>query len=80
MKKAARIAILSAILLIVTQTAGLFGALPGFRAEAAAYRILGTITANQLNLRKGPGTGYDKIATLTKGHAVTVIGRDKSLL
>ena len=78
MKHAARIAIVSVVVLVLTQLAGFFGTLPSLHASAASYRIQGTITANELNLRKGPGTNYAKLATLKKGHAVTVIGRDKS--
>ena len=78
MKRLSRIAIVSVVVLILTQTAGLFRVLPCFDASAAAYRISGTVTANQLNLRKGPGTACDRLATLKKGHSVTVIGRASS--
>ncbi len=35
-----------------------------------------TVTAGEfLNVRKGPGTEYDKVGTLTRGQAVTVVAR-----
>ncbi|MCR4689385.1 MAG: SH3 domain-containing protein [Saccharofermentans sp.] len=42
-------------------------------AEATYYA---TVTAGEfLNVRKGPGTEYDKVGTLTRGQAVTVVAR-----
>ncbi len=38
----------------------------------------GMITGSDVNLRSGPGTGYDAIATLDAGDVVTLLGRSGS--
>ena len=35
----------------------------------------GTVTATELNIRKGPGTGYDKTGTFKQGDTVKVLGQ-----
>lgn len=40
------------------------------------YRLPASVSATQLNLRKGPGTGYEVIVLLNHGDAVTVIGEE----
>ena len=37
------------------------------------YRLDAVVSANQLNLRKGPSVSYDRIAELTKGDTVVVV-------
>ena len=37
------------------------------------YRLDAFVSANQLNLRKGPSTSYDRVVELTKGDAVIVV-------
>lgn len=37
-----------------------------------------TVTATSLNMRTGPGTSYSRIATLSKGTAVTILGSSGS--
>ncbi len=42
----------------------------------ATYRT-GILTANELNIRSGPGTNYTKYATLTKNTTVTILSEKK---
>lgn len=40
----------------------------------------GIVSANNLNLRKGPSTNYEVIATLTKGTKVSIVSSDREFL
>lgn len=40
--------------------------------------IHGSVTADVLNVRKGPGTDYEKVAKLTKGEKVKIYGFDNN--
>lgn len=40
----------------------------------------GVVSANNLNLRKGPDTNYEVIGTLTKGTKVSIVGSDGDFL
>ena len=39
----------------------------------------GTVTSGPLNVRKGPGTGYSKLGSLSKGKTFTVTGKTKDI-
>lgn len=46
---------------------------PTQAATAAGGKLKAKVTASSLNVRSGPGTGYEKVAGLLKGNTVTVI-------
>ena len=76
MKRARRIAIALVLALVLQTVTGFLGtsSVNAVLAYAAPYQIEGTVTAGILNVRKGAGTKYDCIGTLTKGQKVTIIG------
>lgn len=47
---------------------------PTKAAAAAGGKLKAKVTASSLNVRSGPGTGYEKVAGLLKGDTVTVTG------
>ena len=52
-------------------------AYPDVWDEAGATRT--TTSEGTLNVRSGPGTGYDKVSDLAPGTAVTVLGRSSTV-
>ena len=76
MKRARRIAIALVLALVLQTVTGFLGtsSVNAVLAYAAPYQIEGTVTVGILNVRKGAGTKYDCIGTLTKGQKVTIIG------
>lgn len=46
-------------------------------AAAVSSNKIATVTASALNMRKGPGTVYNKVITLSKGVKITVLGTAK---
>ena len=44
--------------------------------NAAAARKVGMVSTSSLNVRSGPGTSYSKVATLTAGAEVTILGEE----
>lgn len=47
-------------------------------AAALAAEQKGTVTASALNVRSGPGTGYERVGMLYNGNAVTITGTSGS--
>ena len=56
-----------------TQTPKPTQAITGVDEQDILYRIPAVISANQLNLRKGPSTSYERVLTLTKGMEVIIL-------
>ena len=40
--------------------------------DQVPYRTYGTVTADSMNVRSGPGTGYTKVGTMVKGEQVEI--------
>ena len=66
-----------ALLALLFLPAGLASAL-GPTAETPLFSVTGTAVVNTgaLNVRSGPGVGFNVVATLTNGQSVTLIGRN----
>ena len=76
MKRAAQIAMVLVLALILQTMAG-FQGMPSVCdvfAASASSRNEGTVTAYYLNVRAGVGSKYDCVGTLQKGQRVTIIG------
>ncbi len=52
-----------------------YGSLSGDQDNSNIGKMFATITASSLNVRKGPGTSYDRVTSLQRGAVVEVLER-----
>ena len=65
-----KIALFMAVIFFVCSMAGV-----KYRQNVYAYEEKdGTVTGDNVNVRKGAGTEYDKVTQLSKGHVVHIVG------